>query len=85
MEYVYSRHAAKQLEKRGITTQQVDEILQDPLQVLEEDDYTIYRAILKFGDADNLVRVFLNHLVSPCRIITVYKTSKITKYYEGEV
>ena len=32
-----------------------------------------------------LIRVFLNINKTPALVVTVYKTSKIEKYYEGKI
>jgi hypothetical protein len=74
MEYKFSKHALDQLQERAITVQQVEEVLQNPQQLIKEANYTVLQSIIKFGDKDNLVRVFLNDTTSPNRIITVYKT-----------
>jgi hypothetical protein len=74
MEYKFSKHALDQLQERAITVQQVEEVLQNPQQLIKEANYTVLQSIIKFGDKDYLVRVFLNDTTSPNRIITVYKT-----------
>jgi hypothetical protein len=85
MEYVFSNHALLQLQERNITVTQIEEVLTNPQQIIREPDYIIYQALIKFENKHYLVRVFLNDHVDPSRIITVYKTSKIDKYNEGEI
>ena len=63
----------------------VEEILQNPQQVITEADYTVHQSVIKFDTANNLIRVFVNKAVNPFKVITAYKTSKIEKYYEGEI
>lgn len=85
MEFEFSAHALEQMERREISKTIIEKILQNPQQTISETGYTVYQTIIKFDDKDYLVRVFLNESVTPFKIITVYKTSKIDKYYEGEV
>jgi hypothetical protein len=85
MKFEFTKHASDQMLNRSITVQQVLDVLENPQQVVEQSDYTVYQSIIKFGNKDYLVRVFLNVIVSPFRVITVYKTSKIDKYNEGEI
>lgn len=85
MQYEFSKHALEQIEKRNIAIDVVEKILGYPQQIIRLPDYTIYQSIIKFEKGEFLVRVFLNTNADPTRIITVYKTSKINKYYEGEV
>ena len=85
MGFEISKHALEQMETRGISKSTVQETLQNPQQTIFEDDYTVYQTIIKFDNKDYLIRVFLNEKVNPFKVITVYKTSKIDKYYEGEI
>ncbi len=83
MKYEFSKHALDQLEARAIAKGIVQEILQNPQQVIIESGYTVYQSITKFDGRDYLIRVIINEAVSPHKVITLYKTSKIDKYYEG--
>ncbi len=85
MEYEFARHSLAQLQPRNITKEIVDEILQNSQQVVSEDGYAVYQSIIKFDESDYLIRVFVNETLKPFKIITVYKISKIDKYYEGEI
>lgn len=83
MDYEFSKHALDQLAERGISPDQVEEVLQNPQQMIREAGYTVFQSMIKFGAKDYLVRVMLNDTVKPKKIITVYRTSKISKYHEG--
>ena len=82
MEYTISQHASKQMTKRGISKAIVNNVLNQPDQLISKANYTIYQSILKENDKRHLYRVFVNTNKKPCVVITVYKTSKTDKYYE---
>jgi Domain of unknown function (DUF4258) len=81
-EFLVSNHAKEQMEMRQIPLEIVMNILTNPQQVLTEENRKIYQSIINFEDGDYLVRVFVNVEKEPFNIITVYRTSKIKKYYE---
>ena len=80
-----SKHAEAQMKLRGIEKETVLEILNNPDQIINSDGKMIYQAIISEIDKQFLMRIFVNHLKIPKLVITVYKTSKITKYYEGNL
>ena len=51
----------------------------------EEPTIVIYQSIIKEDNQMFLLRVFVNIDKQPNVIITLYKTTKISKYYEGKV
>jgi Domain of unknown function (DUF4258) len=72
------------MEFRTISLEVVMSILINPQQILTEEGKKVYQSIINFGEeGDYLVRVFVNIEKDPNHVITVYRTSKITKYYEG--
>ncbi len=82
-----SKHAREQMEERGISEDMVNEIMENPDQTIAEDeDKLIYQSIREFNSEQKsyLVRIFINILKIPWLIITVYKTSKIKKYWKDE-
>jgi hypothetical protein len=84
MKFTFSKHALEQMELRKIPKEIVLQILNKPEQITEEDGNKIYQSIVKQkGEANYLIRIFVNDKKNPKVVITVYKTSKIKKYYEG--
>ena len=80
MKFEFSRHALEQMEARHISRELVKQILAKPEQTVEGDGYKVYQTLMpgrKF-----LIRIFIN---DKTKVITVYKTSKIKKYYEGKI
>ncbi len=60
-------------------------MLNNPKEIIERNEQTIYQSIVNFtkDSKEYLVRMFINKCKSPKVVITVYKTSKIKKYYES--
>ncbi|MEI6899976.1 MAG: DUF4258 domain-containing protein [Bacteroidota bacterium] len=85
MNYIFSQHALEQMEARGISKEVVENILSKPDQINELEDLTVFQGIDKVGKTAYLIRVFMNKRKSPNVIVTLYKTSKIHKYYEGKI
>lgn len=81
-EYVLTAHASWELERRGISKEQVDEVLTAPEQ-MEQDrpGRCVYQSRLPFGALIYLVRVFVDIDRSPAEVVTVYRTSQIRKYW----
>jgi hypothetical protein len=73
------------MKARGISQEIVDAIIENPLQVILEDDKKIVHGIVEEDNTKCLIRIFVNRMKQPNLIITVYKTSKIDKYYEGKI
>lgn len=82
-DFVLSIHAAEQIERRSIDIQLVYDVLNQPQQILEQENETIYQSIVSIEQRNYLLRIFVNEKVIPKLVITVYLTSKIDKYYES--
>jgi len=61
----------------------VETVLQNPQQVVDEyGNKKAYQSIMHIGTGkDYLVRVIVNDTVDPTKVVTVYRTSKISKYW----
>ena len=85
MAYEFSLHALAQIKARNIPIEFVEEVIDNPEQILEEQTVDIHQSVVNFEDGkDYLLRVFLskkNQTVIRV-VITVYKTSQIKKYYQ---
>ena len=83
-QFSISNHAKEQMEYRNISLELVMSVLTNPQQLLIEEGKKVYQSIINFDEeGDYLVRVFVNIEKEPSNVITVYRTSKIDKYYEG--
>jgi len=63
----------------------IEAVLWSPQQTLKQsEDITIYQSQLDFGTGKlYLLRVFINITVDPQLVVTVYRTSKIQKYWRN--
>lgn len=83
MKFEISRHAHEEIKRRGIPLNVVEAILQNPQQIVDEyGNKKAYQSIIKTeASKEYLVRVIVNDTVDPAKVITVYRTSKISKYW----
>ena len=85
MSFVLSNHARSQMNLRGLTEDVINNILENPLEIKTLNDRQVYQGTYVALGKQYLVRIFVNHLTEPNIVITVYRTSKISKYYEGDL
>lgn len=83
MKFVFSNHALTQMKLRQITKSMVEKILEKPEQIIKENGHKVYQSVVLIEKKKYLIRIFVSHKKSPHVIITVYRTSKINKYYES--
>ncbi|MFZ4798592.1 MAG: DUF4258 domain-containing protein [Bacteroidia bacterium] len=85
MWYKFSKHALEELENRSISMEIAAKILDNPQQIIEEDgDKKIYQSIIVEEGIEYLIRIFVAIDKIPNVIITLNKTSKISKYWNNE-
>jgi Domain of unknown function (DUF4258) len=85
MEYRFSRHAQTEMERRKISVDLVESVLDNPQQVIsEKEGRKAYQSKINVGGRAFLLRVIVVDDVEPAVVITVYKTSKIDKYWRAE-
>jgi mRNA-degrading endonuclease RelE of RelBE toxin-antitoxin system len=85
MEYRFSRHAQTEMERRKISVDLVESVLDNPQQVIsEKEGRKAYQSKIDIGGRAFLLRVIVVDDVEPAVVITVYKTSKIDKYWRAE-
>lgn len=83
MTFEISRHAREEMERRAIPLNIVESVLQHPQQIVDEyGNKKAFQSIIDLGNGkDYLVRVIVNDTLDPARVVTVYKTSKVMKYW----
>lgn len=83
MRYKISRHAQTEMERRDIPLSLVESVLDNPQQIAtERDGRKVYQSQVEFGNGKILLlRVIVADEVDPKVVITVYRTSKIDKYW----
>ena len=85
MKFTFSNHALEQMKLRHISKAVVEAILENPQQVIKENGHRIYQSVITMEKTNYLIRIFVVHKKSTNLIKTVYRTSKINKYYEGKI
>lgn len=83
MEYELSQHAEEELARRKIPAELLDNVMQNPEQIVpEHDEIVAYQSKVAFPHGKlYLLRVMVNEQTMPVTIVTVYRTSKIDKYW----
>lgn len=82
-----SDHAREQMAERGISEGMVLSIIAASQQTIPLDtDKVVYQSLQYFEEEakEYLVRVFVNIIKVPNLVITVYRTSKVEKYWKYE-
>jgi hypothetical protein len=88
MEFVFSKHATEQMLRRGLSRKQVEEVILYPDEIITDNsdpEIVIFQSIINENEQLFLLRVFINRNKYPNMIVTLYKTTKIKKYYEGKI
>lgn len=82
MTFQFSKHVLKELEKRRIPQQLVESVLDAPEQkVPEVDGITCYQSRVEISGKTYVLRVMVNETVNPAMVVTVYRASKVAKYW----
>jgi hypothetical protein len=84
--FVFSRHAQEELIRRNIPQALVQSVLQRPQQIVPEQSGRVaYQSQVDFGAGKLfLLRVIVAVTTEPPVVVTVYRTSKIDKYWSNE-
>jgi hypothetical protein len=86
MDFVFSKHAEKQLIRRSLDRSLVESVVLEPEQILvdkDDSDITVFQSIVKEDNKLFLYQVFVNTKPLPNVIVTLYRTTKTDKYYEN--
>jgi Domain of unknown function (DUF4258) len=83
MKYILSRHAEQELLRRGISRPFLDSVLEHPQQIVPGyGGKKAYQSQLDFGAGKILLlRAIVDERIMPPVVVTVYRTSKIAKYW----
>jgi len=85
-EYVLTSHARQQMARRGLTQETVHLVLIAPEQRQEiRPGRVVLQSRVRTGTPERtyLVRVFVDTTTSPPEVVTLYRTSRITKYWRN--
>jgi hypothetical protein len=76
----YSQHFLYQIQSRGITLKDIEDVLNNPDSIITEENLTMYQKLITENSKPYLLRIFVNEVKDPPLAVTAYKTSKINKY-----
>ena len=83
-EFMIAPHAKSAMERRGIAESVVREVLAAPEQRQPvRPGREVLQSRIELGGKRYLVRVFVDISRDPPEVVTVYRTSKIRKYWSG--
>ena len=88
MDLIFSTHARAQMSRRGINHETVLMVVSKPDQTIADNEnptVIVYQSLVKEDNQMFLLRVFVNIDKKPNVIVTLYKTTKISKYYESKI
>ena len=84
MSYKLSAHVQREMERRGIPLAVVESVLAVPAQKVPEHGVVVcYQPKVEINQQPYLVRVMVNETATPPKVVTVYRTSKINKYWKA--
>lgn len=79
MKFHFSLHVLIEIDKRKIPPKLMEQTLHAPEQkVPEVDDITCYQSRV---EKLYLLRIMVNEMMKPAVVVTIYRTSKISKYW----
>ncbi len=82
--FVFSGHALKKLRERELDESLAEEILAAPEQCFPDNKgLMIYQSRVQLPGGTYLLRLFVNEETSPKRVVTIYLTSKLRKYWRA--
>lgn len=86
MDFYITHHAEQELKRRDIPRGFLDQVLHSPQQVVDErDGRRAYQSQIEFANGKiYLVRAIVDEKSEPSVVVTVYRTSRISKYWRAE-
>ena len=82
-EYIITDHAAFEMDRRSIPIEIVREVLRKPEQkLLVREGRVVLQSRVMIDGKIYLIRIFVDKDKRPAEVVTVYRTSKIVKYWE---
>ena len=82
---VFSDHARKEMLRRNITQLQIEEVLQSSEQIISvNEERSIYQSRLELNQKQYLLKVVGDIRGDLLTVVTIYKTSKVKKYWSEQ-
>jgi uncharacterized protein DUF4258 len=83
-EFVISAHARSEMQRRGLTQEIIQQVIASPEQRVGVREHRIVlhsRVMMGTPQKMYLVRVVIDTDRRPARVVTVYRTTKVDKYW----
>ena len=85
VDYILTDHAIRELRRRGLDKQDLDDVLKNPGQRLEvRQGRVVLQSKTQEGGTEYLLRIFVDIDRNPAEIVTAYRTSKVSKYWREQ-
>lgn len=82
MKIRFTTHAIEECERRSIPVEVAQAVVESPQQIISSGEgRQAYQSKVAFGDKIYLLRAVVEHTAQEIVVITVYRTSKIEKYW----
>jgi len=83
LNFSISKHAVEELARRQISLEQVESLMNHPDQIVEAHGGLVcYQCLSTKNGKPGLLRAIINDASNPKNIVTIYRTSKIKKYWK---
>ena len=83
MSFKISNHAREEITRRGLDLAEVESVLAAPGQIVQEHGGIVcYQSPVTHDGKEYLLRVMVNEAIDPMVVVTIYKTSKLNKYWQ---
>lgn len=83
MNFIISKHAKEEMLRRQISLDQVEALMEHPDQVVEAHGGLVcYQSLSRKQERECLLRAIINDAAAPKKIVTIYRTTKIKKYWK---
>lgn len=81
VDFTISSHAAIEINRRNIRIEDIEQVLKRPQQIISvRPNRNIYQSIVDMDGKQYLLRLIVDEETPPV-LVTVYRTSKIQKYW----
>jgi hypothetical protein len=83
LNFSISKHAEEEMVRRQISLEQVGSLMNHPDQIVEAHAGLVcYQCLSTKNGKPALLRAIVNEATNPKNIVTIYRTSKIKKYWK---
>jgi hypothetical protein len=83
LNFSISKHAVEEMARRQISLEQVESLMNHPDQIVEAHGGLVcYQCLSTKNGKPGLLRAIINDAANPKNIVTIYRTSKIKKYWK---